>query len=73
MEYLLGVTGLFDYLADRRLSFVDLNHDDVVWTRLADDFTNFAELALPSTLMGVDLVVSMPKLKTHHWAVITRE
>jgi uncharacterized protein (DUF362 family) len=71
VEYLLGVTGLFDYLADRRLSFVDLNHDDVVWTRLQSHFTNFAELALPSTLMGVDLVVSMPKLKTHHWAVIT--
>jgi len=71
VEYLLGVTGLFDYLADRRLSFVDLNHDDVVWTKLQSHFTNFAELALPSTLMAADLVVSMPKLKTHHWAVIT--
>ena len=71
VEYLLGVTGLFDYLADRRLSFVDLNHDDVVWTKLQSHFTNFDELALPSTLMAADLVVSMPKLKTHHWAVIT--
>jgi uncharacterized protein (DUF362 family) len=71
VEYLLGVTGLFDYLADRRLSFVDLNHDDVVWTKLQSHFTNFAELALPSTLMAADLVVSMPKLKTHHWAVTT--
>jgi uncharacterized protein (DUF362 family) len=71
VEYLLGVTGLFDYIADRRLSFVDLNHDDVVWTKLQSHFTNFAELALPSTLMAADLVVSMPKLKTHHWAVIT--
>ncbi len=71
VEYLLGVTGLLDQLADRRLTFVDLNHDDVVWSPLRSRFMGFGELALPATLVGADLIVSMPKLKTHHWAVLT--
>jgi len=29
------------------------------------------ELYLPKTLFNADLVVSMPKLKTHHWAGVT--
>jgi uncharacterized protein (DUF362 family) len=29
------------------------------------------ELYLPKTVLGVDLLVSMPKLKTHHWAGAT--
>ena len=71
VEYLLGVTGLFEHLRDRRLTFVDLNHDDVAWTPLKTHFTRFAELALPASLVSADLVISMPKLKTHHWAVLT--
>jgi len=71
IEYLLGVTGLFDYLRDRRLSFVDLNHDDVTWTTLKTHFTGLKELALSSTLLSADVIVSMPKLKTHHWTTLT--
>lgn len=71
VEYLLGVTGLFDHLRDRRLTFVDLNHDDVVWTPVRSRYTGFGELALPAAIVHADLVVSMPKLKTHHWAVLT--
>lgn len=71
VEYLLGVTGLFEHLQDRRLTFVDLNHDDVVWTPLKSHFTGFSELALPASLVAADVVISMPKLKTHHWAVLT--
>jgi uncharacterized protein (DUF362 family) len=29
------------------------------------------ELYLPKTALGVDFLVSMPKLKTHHWAGVT--
>ena len=71
VEYLLGVTGLFEHLRDRRLTFVDLNHDDVAWTPLRSRYTGFGEVALPATLLAADLVISMPKLKTHHWAVLT--
>jgi uncharacterized protein (DUF362 family) len=29
------------------------------------------QLALPATLLRADLIVSLPKLKTHHWAGVT--
>jgi uncharacterized protein (DUF362 family) len=71
VEYLLDATGLFGYLRDRRLTFVDLNHDDVVWTMLKSHYTGLQQIALPVELRRADFVVSMPKLKTHHWAMIT--
>ena len=71
VEYLLTATGLFDYLRDERISFVDLNHDDVREVPLRSAFTGLRSLALPVSVLAADLVVSMPKLKAHHWAGIT--
>jgi uncharacterized protein (DUF362 family) len=71
IEYLITSTGLFDHLREEGLAFVDLNHDDVRTTVLRSWFTGLNELSLPVTLLDADLVVSMPKLKTHHWAGIT--
>jgi uncharacterized protein (DUF362 family) len=70
-EYLLTATGLFDHLRDVGVPFVDLNHDDVRRVRLATTFMGLTDLALPVALLEADLVVSMPKLKTHHWAGMT--
>jgi uncharacterized protein (DUF362 family) len=71
IEYLTTSTGLFDHLREERLPFVDLNHDDVRSTALRSSFTAMPNLMLPVSLVDADLVVSMPKLKTHHWAGIT--
>lgn len=71
IEYLLEASGLREYLADARLSFVDLNHDEVRRTRLRSRFMGFDELLLPVELLKSDFIVSLPKLKTHHWAGIT--
>jgi len=71
IEYLLTATGLSDVLADLRVRFVDLNHDDVVRVPLRSHFTGLAELSLPVELLRSDVIVSMPKLKTHHWAGLT--
>ena len=51
--------------------FVDLNIDDVVRVNLPTHASRLKELYFPKTVLGVDLVVSMPKLKTHHWAGVT--
>src|SRR5205085_10012697 len=69
--YLLVSTGLFDYLRELRVRFVDLNHDEVRRVPLRSHFTGLGELALPVELLRADFVVSMPKLKTHHWAGMT--
>ena len=39
--------------------------------RCASRFTGLTSLALPVELLSADLIVSMPKLKTHHWAGMT--
>jgi len=70
-EYLLMRTGLYHYLRDLRLRFVDLNQDDVQEVALKSRFMGLRTLALPVEVLRADLVVSMPKLKTHHWAGMT--
>lgn len=51
--------------------FCDLNIDDVERVELETRATCLKELFLPKTVLGVDFLVSMPKLKTHHWAGVT--
>ncbi|MFN8059266.1 MAG: DUF362 domain-containing protein [Vicinamibacterales bacterium] len=70
-EYLLEATGLADHLQAVEAAFVDLNHDDVAWVSPRSRFTGLERIALPLELLRADLVVSMPKLKTHHWTVTT--
>jgi uncharacterized protein (DUF362 family) len=38
---------------------------------LRSSFTGMREIALPVELLRWDFVISMPKLKTHHWAGLT--
>jgi uncharacterized protein (DUF362 family) len=71
VEYLLTSTGLADHLRELRVEFVDLNHDDVREVLLRSWFTGLRSLALPVSLLRADVVVSMPKVKTHHWAGLT--
>ena len=70
-EYLLTASGLYDVIKEHRVRYVDLNSDDVRATPLRSNFTNLRQLYLPQQLYSADLLVSMPKLKTHHWAGVT--
>jgi uncharacterized protein (DUF362 family) len=51
--------------------FVDLNVDDVERVSFKTRASRLKELYFPKTVCHADLVVSMPKLKTHHWAGVT--
>ena len=51
--------------------FTDLNLDDVTHIRPQRQFSRLGKLYLPNTVLGADLLVSMPKLKTHHWTGAT--
>jgi uncharacterized protein (DUF362 family) len=48
--------------------FVDLNRDDVT---PVEGFADRGEIYLPNTALRADLVVSLAKMKTHHWAGAT--
>jgi len=70
-QFVLDESGLGEVLDEERIAFRDLNHDDVeaVVNRL--HCTRLSELYLPRTLLEADYIVSLPKLKTHHWAGVT--
>ena len=70
-QYLLNASGIYDVIKERGASYVDLNTDDVRFTMLRSRFTALNGLYLPETLFNADLLVSMPKLKTHHWVGVT--
>jgi len=62
---------LREYAGPLSRTFVDLNLDDVERVVLKTHASPLKELYLPKTVLGVDFLVSMPKLKTHHWAGVT--
>ncbi len=70
-EMLLEESGLDDALRHARAPFVDLNLDSIRPVPLAANYTQLGKLWLPDTALGADLIVSLPKLKTHHWAGVT--
>jgi uncharacterized protein (DUF362 family) len=70
-EYLLTASGMYGILKEHGVGYVDLNSDDLRPMRLRSSFTPLEQLYLPETLYSADLLVSIPKLKTHHWAGVT--
>ncbi len=70
-EYLLLASGLYAVLKEHKAPFTDLNLDDVQVVRLNSQYTDLGQLYLPETILNADLLVSMPKMKTHHWVGVT--
>jgi uncharacterized protein (DUF362 family) len=58
-------------LKEHQTPYVDLNYDEVQALPLRSHFTRLQQLYLPETVLKADLLVSMPKLTTHHWAGVT--
>jgi len=70
-QLVLEETGFSAELKERRIGFVDLNRDEIVKRPLVTQFTGLDHLWLPRTVLAAGFVVSMPKVKTHHWAGVT--
>jgi uncharacterized protein (DUF362 family) len=71
VEYLVAASGLGDVLRHYNVPFVDLNHDEPVKTPNLGRLTGLDVLYLSRTIASADVVISLPKLKTHHWAGAT--
>jgi uncharacterized protein (DUF362 family) len=71
VEYLVAASGLGDVLKEHNISFVDLNHDEPVKTPNLGRLTGLEYIYLSKTIATADVVISLPKLKTHHWAGAT--
>jgi len=70
-ELVLAESGLGKELRLREATFIDLNRDSVVRVPTKSDYSGLGHLWLPRTVLSADVVVSMPKVKTHHWAGVT--
>ncbi len=70
-ELVLVESGFAEELRELKVPFVDLNRDELVITPLLATYTGMKRLWLPRTVLLADFVVSMPKVKTHHWSGVT--
>jgi uncharacterized protein (DUF362 family) len=70
-DYLLAESGLGDRLERQRVPFIDLNYDDLDRVPLVGNYGRLTSLSLPRTITRADLVISVPKMKTHHWAGVS--
>lgn len=71
VTYLVNESGLGDVLRSRGVRFVDINHDEPVKVTNLGRLTGLDHLYMSSTVVGADVFISLPKLKTHHWAGAT--
>ena len=63
---LAEAAGYFQVIPKFEELFVDLNLDDVTRVQPKGRFSRISKLYLPNTVLGAGLLVSMPKMKTHH-------
>lgn len=68
---LADAAGYFKVVPKFEDLFVDLNLDDVTQIQLPRQFSRLGKLYLPNTALRASLLVSMPKMKTHHWVGAT--
>lgn len=70
-EMALVESGVGEALRDAELPFADLNYEQVGWLPNRGRFSPLKGIYFPRNVLEADFVVSMPKLKTHHWVGIT--
>jgi uncharacterized protein (DUF362 family) len=70
-RYVVEASGLAEALRDVQAPFVDMNVSAAALVALHSHYTGLGSLWLPTAVTEADVVVSMPKMKTHHWAGVT--
>lgn len=67
----LEESGLADVLYEDRIPFIDLNTGSVVAVKNSGRVSKLGDLFLPKEVVRADFLVSLAKMKTHHWAGVT--
>jgi uncharacterized protein (DUF362 family) len=67
----LEESGLAEVLWEDKIPFVDLNQDNIFTRTNCGRFSRLQSLTFPAVIQQVDWIVSLAKLKTHHWAGVT--
>ncbi len=67
----LEESGLADILYEDRIPFVDLNESPVVRVKNLGQTSQLEYFYFPEEVYKADIIVSIAKMKTHHWAGVT--
>ena len=70
-EMALAESGIVDAIHDTRSRFADLNYEAVAWQPNRGGRSKLPGFWFPQTIVEADYVVSLPKMKTHHWMGLT--
>ncbi len=70
-EFLLEAMGIGPMLKKLSIPFIDLNLDDVEPVNNEHGFNGIKQFYLPKTVVNADSLISVPKMKTHHWVGVT--
>jgi uncharacterized protein (DUF362 family) len=71
VQYLVAASGLRDVLERYQVRFVDVNSDQISQRVNLGMLTGMEHIYYSATVAEADVLISMPKLKTHHWAGVT--
>ena len=58
-------------ILDPRVRCIDLNHGSAIRLKNKGSYTGFTHFYIAEPIARADIVISMPKLKTHHWMGVT--
>jgi uncharacterized protein (DUF362 family) len=70
-QFALEESGVGPALREAGIRFSDLNYEGVTWRHNLGGFSRLPGLYFPQSVAEADYVVSLPKLKTHHWVGMT--
>ena len=70
-QFALDESGIGPALHEAGIPFVDLNYETVAWRPNLGGFSRLPGIYFPQSVVAADYVVSLPKLKTHHWVGMT--
>ena len=70
-EQCLAEGGYRDAIRSERLTFADLNYEDTGFVDNGGHLSKLEGFHFPKSVVEADLIVSMPKMKTHHWVGVT--
>lgn len=68
---IVDAIGLTQLLAADALEFIDLNLADVHAVANVGTGTGLPQIYYPASVLQADVIVSLPKMKVHHWAGVT--
>ncbi len=70
-EMMLIESGVGEALREASVPFADLNYEQVRWLPNKGGRSRLDGFYFPQSVLEADFVVSMPKMKTHHWVGMT--